>query len=156
MGFTVDWHDVFTHIIQLYLTHWGRVTHICVGNLTINAGILLFGPLVTNFSEIWIEFRTFSFTKMHLKTSSGKWRPFCFGLNVLTGTMAIICANACVIILKGMGKINDCQKTTTKINDKIHVYFLGYSIHQWQSTTPLLLRRTYCNLAIHMGIYIYI
>ena len=52
------------------LTHWGRVTHICVGNLTIigsdnglspgrrqaiiwtNAGILLIGPLGTNFSEI--------------------------------------------------------------------------------------------------------
>ena len=54
------------------LTHWGRVTHICVGNLTIigpdnglspdrrqaiirtNAGILLIEPLRTNFSEISI------------------------------------------------------------------------------------------------------
>ena len=59
------------------LTHWGRVTHICVGNLTIigsdnglspgrrqaitwtNVGILLIGPLGTNFSEILIETRTF-------------------------------------------------------------------------------------------------
>ena len=84
------------------LTHWGWVTHICVGNLTIigsdndlspgrrqaiiwtNAGILLIGPLGINFSEILIEIITFSFYKMLLKVSSAKRRPFCFGLNVLT------------------------------------------------------------------------
>ena len=64
----------YRHIIIYYnlLTQWGRVTHICVGNLTIigpdngllpgrrqaifwtNAGILLIGPLGTNFSEIFI------------------------------------------------------------------------------------------------------
>ena len=83
------------------LTHWGRVTHICVGNLTIigsdnglapgrrqaiiwtNAGILSIGHLGTNFSEILIEIYTFPFKKKHLKWSSGKWRPFCLGLNVL-------------------------------------------------------------------------
>ena len=83
------------------LTHWGRVTHICVGKLTIigwdnilsparrqaiiwtNAGIMLIGPLGTNFSEILSEIHTFSFKKMHLKMSSGKCRPFCLGLNVL-------------------------------------------------------------------------
>ena len=83
------------------LTHWGWVTHICIGKLTIigsdnglspgrhqaiiwtNAGILLIGPLVTNFSEILIEIHTFSFKKTHLKISSGKWQPFCLGLNVL-------------------------------------------------------------------------
>ena len=85
------------------LTHWGRETHICVGKLTIigsddglspgrrqaiiltNAGILLIGPLETNFNEILIEIHTFSFKKMHLKKSSAKRRPFCFGLNVLRG-----------------------------------------------------------------------
>ena len=84
------------------LTHWGRVTHICIGNLTIigsdnglspgrrqaiiwtNAGILLIGPLGTNFSEILTEIITFSFKKIYLKVSSAKWRPFCHGLNVLT------------------------------------------------------------------------
>ena len=87
------------------LTHWGRVTHICVSKLTIivsdnglspgrrqaiiwtSAGILLTGPLGTNFSEILIEIITFSFKKMRLKVSSAKWRPCCLGLNVLnTGT----------------------------------------------------------------------
>ena len=84
------------------LTHWGRVTHICVSNLTIigpdngfspgrrqaiirtNAGILLIEPLRTNFSEILFWIQTFSFKKLHLKMSSAKWRPFCLGLNVLT------------------------------------------------------------------------
>ena len=83
------------------LTHWGRVTHICVSKLTIigsdnglspgrrqaiiwtNAGILLIGPLRTNFSEIFIEMHTFSFKNMWLKMSSAKWQPFCLGLNVL-------------------------------------------------------------------------
>ena len=51
--------------------------------ISTNAGILLIGPLGTNLSEIVIEIHTFSFKKMHLKMSSGKWRPFCLGLNVL-------------------------------------------------------------------------
>ena len=91
-----------THMSKyIHLTHWGRVTHICVSKLTIicsynglspgrrqaiiwtNAGILLIGPLGTNFSEILIEIQTFSFKKMHLKMSSGKWRPSCLRLNVL-------------------------------------------------------------------------
>ena len=93
-----------THICiseTLPLTHWGRVTHICVSKITIivsdnvlspgrrqgiiwtNAGILLIGPLGTNFSEILIGIQTFSFRKMHLKISSAKWRPFCLGLNEL-------------------------------------------------------------------------
>ena len=83
------------------LRHCGRVAHICVGKLTIigsdnglspdrrqaiiwtNVGILLIGPPGTNFNEMLIEIHTFSFKKIHLKMSSGKWRPFCLGLNVL-------------------------------------------------------------------------
>ena len=89
-------------LAPIRLTHWGRVTHICVSKLTIigldnglspgrrqaiiwtNAGILLIGPLGTNFNEILIGNQTFSFKKMHMKMSSAKWRPFCLGLNVLT------------------------------------------------------------------------
>ena len=48
-----------------------------------NTGILLIGPLETNFSEILIEIYIFSFKNMHLKMSSGNWQPFCLGLNVL-------------------------------------------------------------------------
>ena len=83
------------------LTHRGRVTQICVSELTNigsdnglslgrrqaiiwnNAGLLLIEPLGTNFSEISIKIQIFSFKKMHLNMSSAKWRPFCLGLNVL-------------------------------------------------------------------------
>ena len=61
------------------LTHWGRMMHICFSKLAIigsdnglspdrrqaiiwtNAGLLLIGPVGTNFSEILIEILTFSF-----------------------------------------------------------------------------------------------
>ena len=83
------------------LTHWGRDTHISVSKLTIidsdnglspdrrqtiiwtNTGILLIGILGTNFSETLSEIQTFSFKKTYLKMSSGKWRPFCLGFDVL-------------------------------------------------------------------------
>ena len=83
------------------LTHWGRVTHICVGKVTnigsdnglspercqafiwTSAGILLVGPLGTNFNEISIAVQTFSFKKMHLTMSSAKRCPLYLGHNVL-------------------------------------------------------------------------
>ena len=73
----------------LSLTHWGRVTHICVCNLTIicsdnglspdrrqaitwtNVGILL-----TNVGDIFFKIHIFSFRKMHFTTLSEKRRPF--------------------------------------------------------------------------------
>ena len=66
---SMSWYDM-TNVFYITLTHWGRVTHICVSKLTIigsdnglsparrqaiiltNAGILLIGPLGTNFSGI--------------------------------------------------------------------------------------------------------
>ena len=104
--------SVWSKLVSALLTHWGRVTHIWVGNLTIigpdnglspdrrqaiiwtNADILLIGPLGTNFSEVSIEIQTFSFKRNHLKVSSAKWRPFCLGFNVLT------LAKLCCIELK--------------------------------------------------------
>ena len=91
----VCWNDNFIS------SPWGRVTHICVGNLTIigsdnglspgrrqaiistSAGILLIRSIVTNFSEILSDIHTFSSKKTNLKISTGKLRPFCLGLNVL-------------------------------------------------------------------------
>ena len=93
------WNRFPTH--ETPLTHWGRVMHICINNLTnigsdnglspgqrqaiiwTNDGILFIGPLGTNPSEILIGILSFSFKKMHLKMSSGKWRPSCLSLNVL-------------------------------------------------------------------------
>ena len=71
------------------------MTHICIGNLTItgsdnglspgwrqsitwtNVGILLIGPLGTNFSEILIKIQTFSFKKIHFKMAAILSRPQC-------------------------------------------------------------------------------
>ena len=53
-----------------------------------NAGILVIGTLWANCSAIAIEIYTFSFKKMHLKMSSGKWRPCCRGLDVLSRVFA--------------------------------------------------------------------
>ena len=91
---------IYTRLLLYFvLTHWGRVTHVCVGSLAIispnnglspgrrqdiictNAGILWIGPLVTNFSEILIKLYIFSFKKIPLKLSSGNWR-LSFGLYV--------------------------------------------------------------------------
>ena len=87
-----------THTLFIRLTHWGQVTQTCISIITAigsdsglshgrhpaifctNGGILLIGPFQTNFSEIG----TFSFKKMHLKVSTGKYWSFCLGLNVLT------------------------------------------------------------------------
>ena len=44
-----------------------------------NAGLLPIGPSDTKFFEIVIKVQNFSLTKKHLKTSSGKWRPFVQG-----------------------------------------------------------------------------
>ena len=83
------------------LTHWGRVKHICIIKLTItgsdnglspdqcqafiwiNVGILLIGPLGTNFSETLIRIHSFTLKIMHLKMSSVKWQPFSLSLNRL-------------------------------------------------------------------------
>ena len=103
---TTKWTPLST--IYPLLTHWGRATHICVSKLTIigsenglspgrrqaiiwtNDGILLIGPFGTNFSEILIEIYAFSFKKIDLKMSSGKWRPLCLGLNVLKHAWQIV------------------------------------------------------------------
>ena len=99
------------YCLEQYLTHWGRVTHICLSELTsigsddglspgrrqaiirTNAGILLIRPLGTKFSEILIEILLFSFKKMRLKMSFAKRRPFCLGLNVLNDDIAGLLSN---------------------------------------------------------------
>ena len=52
--------------------------------IEINAVLLPIWPFRTNFSEILIKIQNFSFTKIHLKISSAKWRPFCKGRDELT------------------------------------------------------------------------
>ena len=99
--FLCEYHRADDMLIFVQLSHWGRVTHTCIGNLTVigsynglspgwcraiiwnNAGILLIGTWRTNFSEILIKILTFSLQMMYMKMLSVKWQPFCLSLNVL-------------------------------------------------------------------------
>ena len=73
---------VISSIVYQLLTHWGRVTHICIGNLNIigsdnglspgrrqaiirsNDGIMVIGPVGTDVKEIIIEIHILSFRKL--------------------------------------------------------------------------------------------
>ena len=55
----------------------------CQAIIRTNDGILLTGPLGTNFNEILIEIQAFSLTKIRLKMSSAKCCSFRLDLNVL-------------------------------------------------------------------------
>ena len=139
--------------VYIISSQWGRVTHICVSKQTIigsynglspgrrqaitwtNAGILLIRPLGKKFNEILIQIHTFSFKEMHLKMLSGKWRPFCLGLNILTAYLygfifcilpisfrvaalalgqSYDCPSASEVTLKNIDKINHNQTTTNQ------------------------------------------
>ena len=96
------------------------MTHICVGKLTIigsdngllpgrrqaiiwtSAGILLIEPFGTNFSEILIGIKIFSFKKMCLKMPSAKWRPFCLGLNELSAITLNVNMNQYIVMTSVM------------------------------------------------------
>ena len=120
----VIYQSIFFRIVSL--THWGRVTHICVSKLTItgsdnglspdrrqaiirtNAGLLSIRPLRIYFSENWIKIQQFSLKKMHVKMSSAKWRPSCLGLNVLTPGPSYDCSGVDEVTMKAM----DCYLLT--------------------------------------------
>ena len=126
------------------LTHWGRVTHICVSYWTIigsdnglspgrhqaiiwtNAGILLIRTLGTNFSEILSEIHKFSLKKMHLKTSPGKWRPFCLGLNMLTPFLFLIRVSISLFDLLVLWK--EMQMTTYTVYPKKYAHGFCFAL----------------------------
>ena len=123
-----------------------RCKHICVGNLTIigsdnglspgrrqaifriNAGILWIGPLGTNFGEILIGIQTFSFKKMHLKMSSGKWRPLCLGLNVLSAHLSILLNAGCGKASKPVGEMMGYTTMTSGLVEILYAVELRYCI----------------------------
>ena len=82
-----------------------------------NAGILLIGPLGTNFNETSIEIHMFSFKKIHLKLSSGKWRPSCLGLNMLKYLKKKNC------VIKGPDFMNNENQKGTNHNLLITLWF---------------------------------
>ena len=128
-------------MLGIQLTHWGRVTHICVGKLIIigsdnglspdrrqaiiwtNAGLLSIGPLRTYFSENLIKIQQFSLKKMQVKVSSAKCRPSCLGLNVLT-----------YMYISNMGP----RTLTFWISRNVYVSFIDMCITSRHRTEPML------------------
>ena len=125
------------------------MTHICISKLAsivsdnglspgrrqaiiwTNAGILLIGPLGTNFSEISIEIHTFSFKKMHFKMSSGKWQPFSLGLNVLrrlylslSNMLKWFCLTHCIIRKAQCNTKAHIRNHKTQVFIDVHIFVL--------------------------------
>ena len=117
------------------LTHWGRVTHICISDLTsigsdnglspgrrqtiirTDAGILLIRPLGTKFSEFLDEILIFSFKKMRLKVSSAKRQPFCLRFNKLK--QKLVHRNGNVVILSKYWSLTltqNCRNNVTSVS----------------------------------------
>ena len=128
------------------LTDWGRVTHICVGNLIIigsdnglspdrrqaiiwtNARLLSIEPLRTYFNETLIKTQQFSLKKMHVKLSSAKWRPSCLGLNVLrvrSWNYGMLCMSLCIRMAiscyQGLSAVSDLGHISKlSLNCRLH------------------------------------
>ena len=83
------------------------------------------GLLGTKFPEILIEIHTFSLKKMRLKTSSGKWRAFWLGLNVLSGH--------CFRYLRSISDKALYKSMLTKFND---VYICGSRLKSVNTLRP--------------------
>ena len=99
---------------MFFLTHRGRVTHICVGNLTIissenglppdrhqaviwsNAEILFTGPLGMTLGGIAIEILSDSLKKMRLKGLPAKWRLLYVDLNMLNNNTILHTKTSCI------------------------------------------------------------
>ena len=134
------------------LTHWGRVTHICVSKITItgsdnglsprrrqaiigtSVGMLLIGPLGTNFSEILSDIDIFSFKQNAIwKTAAILSRPQC--VNRLR-IMCTLTALSCLPFLFGAASpshkdhevINVKKKERTILTLYKFKYFVGISI----------------------------
>ena len=151
---------------RCHLTHWGRVTHICISQLTIigsdnglstgwrqaiiwtNAGILLIGPLGTNFSEILIAIQSFSFKKTRLKMLSVKWQPFCLGLNVLNVSslvQGIVCQST---------QLLRCTVLWSTCHNKLGAVSIRKTVLPGMAIPMLKIRRPNGRLIFNIGIAI--
>ena len=117
--------------------HWGWVTHICVGNLTIigsdnglspgqhqaiiwtNAGILLIGPMGTNLSEIWSEI-SYIFIQYNALE------------NVVCQMVAIFSRPQCVKEIKVLYNPPSVKETCTIGPQVSDTMTLWHTVKQWQ------------------------
>ena len=158
---------------SLALTHWGRVTHICVSKLTIigsdnglspcrrqaiiwtNAGILLIRTSGTNFSEILCAIHSFSFSKMRLKISSATWRLFGLGLNELSPwcTPLIMHWSYCSLVLSPwctplIMHWSYCSLVLSPWCTPLIMHWSNCSLVLSPWCTPLIMHWSYCSLVL--------
>ena len=88
------------NITTTILHHWGWVTHICVSKLTIIVVNWTLSMLRNMLSEIF-DRKTILF-----KMPSGKWRPFCLGLSVLSISIFQSRANSRFAPSQGLGQFH--------------------------------------------------
>ena len=79
-----------------------------------NAGWLSIGTSGTNVSEFFIEIHSFSFNKMHLKMSSGKWKSSCPGLNVLIKQFDLIQKSSKIYIVCSLWQATQTEQKWNK------------------------------------------
>ena len=101
-----------------------------------NASIVLIRPLRTISSEILIKLQNLSFTKMDLKISSAKWRPFCPGGNELR-VKSITGIGEMISPLLNNEKVLSGQQTTVDAN-YLGLWFSGFAgFYSFMSKTNL-------------------
>ena len=120
--------------------------HICVTKLTIigsdnglspgrrqaiistNSGILLFGPLGINFSEILIEIHIFSLKKM--KMLFAKWRPFFFVSTCFSKKVHDKRRKKCNLNIYAFHNTACISKSKVYIHTISHIYTSKCSMHK--------------------------
>ena len=94
----------------------------CQAIIKTSAGLLSIGLLGTNFSEILIETQNFSLKKMHLKTSSVKWRLFCPGGDELIYEQGHPSIEAAIQIAVAFMSFSTANATVCGITHSIYIY----------------------------------
>ena len=126
-----------------------------------NAGILLIGPLGQTSLRFWLKIQNFSFTKMHTKMSSAKWRPFCAGGDEINkqfskqgwDSAAIMRRHCNIYNKRGQGILRlDRPKCLTENNQRKYVYYKHYPLRLFTLSSSMnfplhtmpLLEKTMC------------
>ena len=167
------------------LSHWGLVRHICICKLAIigsdnglsiyrrqaitgtNAEVLAIRLWVIPFSEISSQICIFSFEKIYLKMSSGKWWPLCLGLNVLTVypkkyahgfCFAVLCCGYTLtdfpisirLTSLALWQSNDCPSASKATLMNMDEYFMWIHYERLYNHNKTKHNKTVC---IFLGIY---
>ena len=148
------------------LTYWDRATHTCVGKLTIvgsdnglspgrrqaiiwtNAGILLIGPLGTNFSEILIGIQTSSSKKNAFENIVCEMAP------MLSRPQWVNVTDRKVMPKGNQYKICAIEKVMNygDISDQYHTFLITHcevTIHRPIFSTNSYVRRRVCRKFTH-------